>query len=130
MDKTIVFSAKGLSMKALRNKGGFSLVEMILAITIFGMMSTVFLLLFSSSLMLSVRAGNREKAIVDATGRLDQYKSEPTSPGAAGVSTPGTVSVTITYLGSGSIDSGIVTATEYKYVAVIEGEKVTLKGFE
>jgi len=117
-------------MKAFRNKNGFTLVEIILAIAIFGMMSAVFLLLLSSSLTLSVRSGNREKAIVDAAGKLDRYITESVAPESIGVVISAPVSATVKYHGSGMIDTAIDTVTIYKYESTVDGEKVTLKGFE
>jgi len=52
---------------------GLTLVEMIVAIAFFGVISVVYLLIFSSSLLITVRSGVKEKAIVEVTSSMDLF---------------------------------------------------------
>lgn len=61
-------------LKAKNKNKGMTLVEIIVAMAIFGVMSVTLLLIFSSGFAMTVRAGNREKAIVDSASLLDEYK--------------------------------------------------------
>jgi len=64
--------------KIHKNIKGLTLVELIIAIAIFGMVSVAFLMIFSTSMLITVRAGNKEIALMQAASVLDDYKTNTT----------------------------------------------------
>lgn|GEM_PF-3518516 len=62
-----------MMIKKLKNQDGLTLTELIISMAIFAIISISFLQIFSSSLMITIRAGNRETAVVDSTGVIDLF---------------------------------------------------------
>jgi len=56
----------------LKKKSGFSLVELLVAIALFGILMVAFLSIFMTGFRLTLRAGNRDKAVSDITGKVEQ----------------------------------------------------------
>ena len=78
MDKIVIKWEAAL--KALKNNNGMSIVEVIIAMTIFGLVSFYLLALFTMSLTVTMRMGEREAIIVEASGVLDDYKTSEFIP--------------------------------------------------
>ena len=66
---------KKLASKFIKNNKGMTLVEIILALAIFGVVSVVLLLIFTTTLSIAIQMGNREEALADASGFLDDYRT-------------------------------------------------------
>jgi len=61
--------------KKMMNNKGMTLVEIIVAMAIFGVVSFAFLLFFSSGIRLTVKAWDKENALMEATSQIDDYKT-------------------------------------------------------
>jgi prepilin-type N-terminal cleavage/methylation domain-containing protein len=73
---------------------GFTIVEVLLSIVLFGILMTAFLTIFTSAVLVTIKAGDRDKTLAGASGRVenklaaadyavpgepDAVKSEPTT---------------------------------------------------
>jgi len=128
-------------VKALKNKKGLTLTELIVAIAIFGIVSVMFLLIFSAGMTATIRAGHREAAIVGAGGAFDEFLTD----GKIGLDDPDDLpegvailvrndaagEIVITY-GSGAVSTyhkGNSTRYDITVDKVVNGEDVKLQGF-
>lgn len=64
-------------LQILKSSRGFTLIEILVSLAIFGMMMVAFLSLFSSALYMTIRSGNRDKAVADAAGQVESKIVEP-----------------------------------------------------
>lgn len=64
---------KGIFAKLHKNRRrGFTLVEVLVAITILGMFSVLLLTVFVGSLSLTVKAGNKDEGVASVAGELEK----------------------------------------------------------
>ncbi len=59
-------------LTVLKQKKGFTLVELLIAITIFGVLMVAFLYLFYSALHITLRAGDRDKSVAGLSGKVEK----------------------------------------------------------
>jgi prepilin-type N-terminal cleavage/methylation domain-containing protein len=62
-------------MNMSNKRKGMTLMEVIIAMAIFGMIAVVFITMFSTSLIWTFRAGDRGKAYTQAIGKLENDMS-------------------------------------------------------
>lgn len=58
-------------LKKLKNKQGLTLVELIIALTIFSILMVAFLSLFMTSMKITIKAGDKDATVADVSGKLE-----------------------------------------------------------
>jgi len=56
----------------LNKRSGFTLVELLVAVALFGILMVAFLSLFMSAFRLTLRAGDRDTTVAEITGKVEQ----------------------------------------------------------
>jgi len=114
-------------MKRMIDSKGMSLVEMIVAIAIFGVMSISLLTIFSSGMRMIVRAGNKEETITNASSEIDLYKTNKDEiPGGAPVYTTNLITIVYNSGYTSNVD-GFYIEGESQHVE--SGQNTILRGF-
>ena len=95
-------------MKKHLNNKGMSLVEIIVSLAIFGVLSVLFLNVFLGGILLTVRSGDRAEMVAEAASSIEQKIADNTftSP-AIKSSTPGSVNIIYNY-GTGNQKSSVL----------------------
>lgn len=95
-------------MKLCKQNKGFTLVEILVALTIFGILVIAFLALFSNAFYLTLRSGDRDKQVQTVTGKLENKLASPAYTDAAVTQT--NANVILTY-SDGTINSVLTQKT-------------------
>lgn len=116
-----------LLRRLVKSRGGFTLVELLISITIFGILMIAFVSLFINALYITVRAGSRDTAVSNISGELEKQIAEPDADyvvkenlpdgvtihfDAVPAATPETVDVN-RYTGSWEMNDGTEVEMEY-----------------
>jgi prepilin-type N-terminal cleavage/methylation domain-containing protein len=109
------------------SKSGFTLVEVIVSLAIFGILMVAFLSVFSSALVLTLRAGHNDQTVAEVSGEVDRSLAANTNVDPSIVDhTNATITVTFP-------DAAPETVTADKYEGqkmTADGEQVTIDSYE
>lgn len=112
-------------MQTNRSQEGMTIIEVIVAITIFALVSFAFLGVFSSSLLMTTRAGVREEGIIVATSLMENQIGDPNAEITGAVTAAAIVSITYPNMSNAEMSGQKVTAPSSSST----GQTVVIVGF-
>lgn len=98
-------TAKRIQLKK-KSKSGMTIVEVLVAITLLGILAVAFLTLFSSALSMTIRSGKIDKSVAGLAGKVEENLANTTDASAdptIGTTTGETVQITYGDGTSGSV---------------------------
>lgn len=115
----------------IKNRNGFTLVELLVAIALFGVLMVAFLSLFMTAFRMTLRAGDRDSTVANISGKVEQSMAGVAvspQPSAAVTSIPSTV--TIIYSNQ-SISPEVIKVTQTTGTAAVQdGPDVIITSYE
>src|SRR5665647_3326463 len=100
-----LYTEGGIYMKKRLNNKGMTLVEIVVSMTIFAIMSIAFLNIFFGSYLINLRAESRTEIIGEVSGEMENKLSGSTMAGISG-------NATIMYNGSYTTSTPGMTVTD------------------
>jgi prepilin-type N-terminal cleavage/methylation domain-containing protein len=114
-------------MRIPRSEKGFTLVEIMVSLAIFGILMVAFLSIFSTALGLTLRAGHNDQTVAAVSGDIEKSMADDTYTAPDITLNPGQTA-TITYA-DGSTNTVTVDETVGTDTTA-DGEQVTIKSYE